>query len=66
MVQVKDTEKKTADAKRNIKVEGVFVDGDILADEEGSIAHRISDALPDGVDQFTIKITVTMPDEDEE
>jgi hypothetical protein len=65
MVTYKDTEKKTTSPKRNIKIEGVRVDGDYLTDECGNIASAVKEVLPPGVEEFTIKITLELPEEEE-
>ena len=64
MFKTKDTEPKMSEAKRTITVENVYVNGDMLCDEEGSIAQGILQNLPDGIDAFTIKITVKFPEDD--
>lgn len=64
MFKTKDTEPKMSEAKRTITVDNVYVDGDRLCDEEGSIAQGILQNLPEGIDVFTIKITVKLPEDD--
>lgn len=64
MFKTKDIEPKMSEAKRTITVENVYVNGDMLCDEEGSIAQGILQNLPDGIDAFTIKITVKLPEDD--
>lgn len=64
MITYKDTQPKITTPKRNIKVEGVSISNGYLVDENGSIADRIKDALPSGVEDFTIKIQVLLPEED--
>ena len=63
-VTYKDTEPKPQVAKRNIKIDGVSIENNQLIDEEGNIANRLADILPNGVDEFTLKITIVLPDED--
>lgn len=64
MFKTKDTESKMSEAKRTITVDNVYVDEDRLCDEEGSIAQGILQNLPEGIDMFTIKITVKLPEDD--
>lgn len=61
-VTYKDSEKRISAPKRSIKIDCVSVDGDYLVDEEGNIASRISDALPSGVEEFTMKVVIELPD----
>lgn len=63
MINYKDTEAKLSTPKRNIKIEGVSVEDGQLCDEEGNIAERIGKIIPDGVDEFTVKISIVLPDE---
>ena len=65
MITYKDTERKTSTPKRHIKIEAVSVEGDQLCDEEGNIAQRLADALPEGVEEFTIKVSINLPDDEE-
>ena len=65
MVSYKDTEKKMTTPKRTIKVDCVSIEDGVLCDEDGAIAERIADALPNGVEEFTLKITINLPEEGE-
>ncbi len=64
MVTFKDTEKKVSTPKRNIKIDAVSIEDGQLCDEEGSIVERLADILPNGVDEFTLKISIVLPDEE--
>lgn len=67
MIKVKDVDSKWSPRKKNITIENIRVDGDKFVDEEGSIADRLLDTLPGGKDtQFTIKISIELPDEQDE
>lgn len=66
MVTYKDTVKKTTTPKRNIKVDCVSIEDGYLVDENGNIAQGIKESLPPGVEEFTIKISVNLPDEDDD
>lgn len=64
MIKVKDVDSKWSPRKKNITIENIRVDGDKFVDEEGSIMDRLVEALPDGEDtQFTIKISIELPEE---
>ena len=63
MFTYKDSEAKMSIPKRNIKIENVSVEDGQLCDEEGNIAERIAKVLPDGVDEFTVKIAIVLPEE---
>lgn len=64
MTTYKDTQKKISDAKRTIKVDCVSVEDGRLVDENGPIAQAIADALPAGVEEFTIRIQVPIQEEE--
>lgn len=62
-ISCKDTEAKLSTPKRNIKIEGVSVEENMLCDEEGNIAERLKAIIPDGVDEFTVKISIVLDDD---
>lgn len=66
MVKYKDTASKVTPGSRNITIEGVHIDGTHLMDEDGDITAALASALPEGVEEFTIKIKIGLPEEDEE
>lgn len=67
MIKVKDVDSKWSPRKKNITIENIRIDGDKFVDEEGSIADRLIDTLPGGREtQFTIKISIELPDEQDE
>lgn len=67
MIKVKETEAKVSVAKRNITVTNVSINEDgFLVDEDGNIATGIAENLPEGVDSFDIKITIELPEPDDE
>lgn len=66
MIKVKDTEAKMSVPKRTITVTGVSIEDGVLVDESGEIVYLIEERLPEGVEVFDIKITVELPEEDEE
>lgn len=63
-VTYKDSTPKPQTAKRNIKIDCVTIEDGQLCDEEGNIVGRLADALPSGVEDFTLKITVVLPEEE--
>ena len=64
MFKVKNNPSKTTESKRSITISSVSIDDGQLVDENGSIVEGIAENLPDGVDEFTIKIQVVIPDEE--
>lgn len=63
MIKFKDSERKMSDAKRAITITNVYIDGDMLCDENGPIAQGILEKLPTEIEEFTVKITVVLPEE---
>lgn len=68
MVKMKDTAEKVTAASRKITITGVsIVDGQFI-DENGSIADRVAESIPSGIDNFDISIKINFPvcEDDEE
>ena len=65
MIKVKDVESKQTEAKRNITISGVSVINNELVDEDGNIANAILEKLPDGVNEFDIKISIILPSDED-
>ena len=66
MIAVKDIDSKITPPKKQITITDVSVKDGNFIDEEGNIAKRLADALPDGEDTtFTIKISINMPVEED-
>lgn len=63
MLKVKDLESKPTVPKRTITVDCVSVEDGKLVDENGPIAPEIAKVLPEGVEEFVVKITVALPEE---
>ena len=61
MFKVKDTEEKLTPAKKTITVSGVHIENSSFVDEEGNIADRLSDLIPDGFEEFAMKMTFELP-----
>jgi hypothetical protein len=64
MVTHKDVEPKVTAGKRNILIKDVSIDGELLVDENGSIAPELKKNLPDWVHKFDMKISIELPDEE--
>ena len=64
MFKVKDVEGKITPSKKNITISDIRFDGDILVDEEGSIAQRLKEAISGVADTFTIKVSIELPEEE--
>lgn len=56
--KVSVSKERVTPAKKNITVSNVSIDNKMFVDEEGNIAERLLEELPEGVNQFDIKITV--------
>ena len=67
MIKITESEQKVTPAKKNIKLDGIYVKDLKFVDETGDITQQVIDALPDGTKQVGFKITVELPsDEDAE
>lgn len=62
MIKVKDAEQKAFVPKRTIIVKGARIENGFFVDEAGNIADSVLDALPDGIEEFEIKIMVELPE----
>lgn len=63
MFKVKEVESKVTPAKKNITISGVKIENNTLVDEDGSIMSKLADEM--GNEEFTIKISLELPDETE-
>lgn len=63
MIKFKDSASRVTPGSRNITIDGVRIEGGKLVDEAGDIVSALAETLPDGVDEFTIKIKIELPDE---
>lgn len=61
MFKTKLIESKTIPAKKSITISGVKIENNTLVDEDGSIISKLSDEM--GNAEFTIKISLELPDE---
>ena len=65
MIKITESEEKIAPAKKNIKLDSIFVKDLKFVDETGDITQQVIDALPEGTEQVGFKITVEIPSEEE-
>lgn len=56
--KVSVSKERVTPAKKNIVISNVSISDDMFIDEEGNIAERLLEELPEGTDQFDMKITV--------
>lgn len=63
MIKFKDSASRVTPGSRNITIDGVRIEGGKLVDEAGDIVSALTETLPDGVDEFTMKIKIELPDE---
>ena len=64
MIKVKNTEKKTTVPKRNITISNVSIVDGKFVDEDGDIISRLISDLPNPDEEFTIKISIELDDEE--
>lgn len=62
MFSVKTIEPKKQSRKKSITISGVSIKDNTLVDEDGSIVSKLAEEM--GNEEFTIKITIPLPDED--
>ena len=65
MIKIAESEEKITPAKKNIKLDGIFVKDLKFVDETGDITQQVIDALPVGMEQVGFKITIELPSEEE-
>lgn len=65
-IKITESEEKITPAKKNIKLDGIFVKDLKFVDETGDITQQVIDALPEGVTEVGFKITVELPTSDED
>lgn len=65
MIKISESDEKWTPAKKNIKLDGIFVKDLKFVDETGDITQQVIDALPEGTEQVGFKITVEIPSEEE-
>lgn len=61
-VKVKETSEKVTPAKKTITIEDIVVKASTFIDADGeNITDAIINALPDGVENITLKFTIELP-----
>ncbi len=64
MIQIKITDPKVTNRKKNITFKDVYINEDgVLMDENGSVGEQLKPELPEGVEYFTFKLSFELPDE---
>lgn len=68
MLKISEVESKTTPRKKNIQLKNISVRDLCLVDTDTGedVTQEVIDALPDGTETVDFKITVELPDEDEE
>lgn len=61
MIKISESDEKWTPAKKNIKLDGIFVKDLKFVDETGDITQQVIDALPEGTEYVGFKITVELP-----
>ena len=64
MIKITESQEKLTQAKKNIKLDGIFVKDLKFVDETGDITQQVIDALPEGTAQVSFKITVELSSEE--
>lgn len=63
MFKINEVASKTTPAKKNITISDVSIEDGVFTDEEGNIAERLAAEL-DGINSFTVKISIEVPDDE--
>ena len=66
MIKISESDEKWTPAKKNIKLDGIYVKDLKFVDETGDITQQVIDALPEGTEQVSFKITVELPSDETE
>lgn len=64
-IKVTESEEKITPAKKNIKLDGIFVKDLKFVDETGDITQQVLDAIPSAVETVSFKITLELPEDSE-
>lgn len=64
MIKVKESKAKTTVAKRTISITEVSIENGVFVDEEGNIAEKVLEKLPEHTGKLTLSICVELPDEE--
>ena len=58
MIEIKEIEKKTTSAKRNIKLKDILVNQIRLVDVDGEdLTQQFIEAVPDGIETIELKVS---------
>ena len=66
MIKISESAERITPAKKNIQVNDVYAKDLRFIDETGDITQQVIDAMPDGIDKISFKITIELPAEVEE
>ncbi|WP_024348462.1 hypothetical protein [Lacrimispora indolis] len=66
MIKITESAEKLTPAKKNIQVKDVYVKDLKFVDETGDITQQVIDAMPNGVDKVSFKITIELLEEPDE
>ena len=66
MIKITESAERFTPAKKNIQVNDVYVKDLKFVDETGDITQQVIDAMPDGINKISFKITIELPDDVEE
>lgn len=66
MIKITESAERFTPAKKNIQVNDVYVKDLKFVDDTGDITQQVIDAMPNGIDKVSFKITIELPAEVEE
>lgn len=60
MIKPTEISEKLTSAKKSVSLSGITLKKSIFIDETGDITDKVIDALPDGTEEVSFKITVEL------
>jgi hypothetical protein len=66
MVKISNSSSKHVAAKRTITINDALVRELKFVDETGDVTEQVLSEIPSGIGTINVKITIELPDEDEE
>jgi hypothetical protein len=66
MVKISNSSSKHVAAKRTITINDALVRELKFVDETGDVTEQVISEIPSGIGTINVKITIELPDEDEE
>lgn len=66
MVKISNSSSKHVSAKRTITINDALVRELKFVDETGDVTEQVLSEIPSGINTINVKITIELPDEDEE